>query len=25
VVFGGNGAYERQGCKVLGWQELANP
>lgn len=25
VVFGGKGAYERQGCRVVGWQELANP
>ena len=25
IVFGGEGAYERQGCRVLGWRELANP
>lgn len=23
IVFGGDGAYERQGCQVLGWRELA--
>ncbi len=25
IVFGGEGAYERQGCQVAGWRELANP
>ena len=25
IVFGGEGAYERQGCRVVGWRELANP
>lgn len=25
ILFGGEGAYERQGCRVLGWRELANP
>lgn len=25
IVFGGEGAYERQGCRVLGWRELAYP
>lgn len=24
IVFGGEGAYERQGCRVAGWRELAN-
>ena len=24
IVFGGQGAYERQGCRVVGWRELAN-
>lgn len=24
IVFGGEGAYERQGCRVLGWRELTN-
>lgn len=23
IVFGGEGRYERQGCRVLGWRELA--
>jgi predicted AAA+ superfamily ATPase len=23
LVYGGDGAYERQGCRVLGWRELA--
>lgn len=23
IVFGGQGRYERQGCRVLGWRELA--
>lgn len=25
IVYGGEGAYERQGCRVVGWRELANP
>ncbi|MDO8277111.1 MAG: ATP-binding protein [Burkholderiaceae bacterium] len=25
ILFGGEGAYERQGCRVMGWRELANP
>jgi predicted AAA+ superfamily ATPase len=25
IVFGGEGAYVRQGCQVLGWRELSNP
>jgi predicted AAA+ superfamily ATPase len=25
IVFGGEGAYERQGCQVLGWRELLKP
>jgi predicted AAA+ superfamily ATPase len=24
IVFGGEGGYQRQGCQVLGWRELAN-
>jgi len=22
IVYGGEGAYERQGCRVMGWREL---
>ena len=25
IVYGGEGAFERQGCRVVGWRELANP
>jgi predicted AAA+ superfamily ATPase len=25
LVFGGEGVFERQGCRVVGWRELANP
>lgn len=25
IVFGGDGAFQRQGCSVVGWRELANP
>ena len=25
IVFGGEGAYECQGCQVLGWRELSKP
>ena len=24
IMFGGEGRYERQGCRVLGWRELAS-
>ena len=22
IVYGGEGSYERQGCRVMGWREL---
>jgi hypothetical protein len=24
IIYGGEGRYERQGCRVLGWRELAS-
>jgi hypothetical protein len=24
IVYGGDGQYERDGCRIIGWQALAN-